>query len=264
MTGAGTNHATPVLKEGPAIILVRPQLAVNIGMCARAMANFGLHDLRIVCDAEDWPKKGAQAAASGAVYILEAARRFDTLEEAVGDLNRVLATTARERGQNKEILAPRPAMARASTEFKAGLQTGIIFGPERTGLENDDIALANGIITFPVNPAYASLNLAQAVLLTGYEWFMAHHGEVMPFVLPERSPPAPRSMVLAFYNYLEEALAASGFFRPPGKVKVMRRNLYNIFHRMQLTEQDVRTLRGVVVRLVEGKRGTASSPEDEV
>lgn len=254
MVGAGTHHAGVALKEGPAIILVRPQLAVNIGMCARAMANFGLHDLRLVCTREDWPKKGAQAAASGAVYILEAARRYDSLEAATGGLTWALATTARERGQNKEILAPRGAMARAHAEFMRGGSVGVVFGPERTGLQNDEIALCSAMCTFPVNPAYASLNLAQAVLLMGYEWFMAHHGEKLPFAVQERSPFAPRAMIMDFYAFLEDALAQSEFFRPPGKQRVMRRNLLNIFHRMALTEQDVRTLRGLVVRLVAGRR----------
>ena len=251
----------PTLGGAPVIVLVRPQLGENIGKAARAMLNFGLAELRLVAPRDGWPNPAAGPAAAGADSVLAEARLFPTLAEAVSDCAHVYATTVRKRGVTKPVLTPEAA---ARAIHQAPGRAALVFGPERSGLDTEEVALARAIVTIPVNPAFASLNLAQAVLLTGYEWFMAHYGEVMPFALPERSPPAPRAMVLAFYNYLEEALAASGFFRPPGKVKVMRRNLYNIFHRMQLTEQDVRTLRGVVVRLVEGKRGTASSPEDEV
>ncbi|WOJ89607.1 RNA methyltransferase [Methylocapsa polymorpha] len=259
MTGAGTDHTKPSLEGGPAIILVRPQLAVNIGMCARAMANFGLADFRLVLPREGWPrtgalKKGACAAAAGAVHLLEAAKLYDSVEAAVADLNFVWATTARERGQHKPILTPAEAMPESARALACGERHGVLFGPERTGLANDEVALADAIMTFPVNPAYASLNLAQAVLLTGYEWMRAATDAKAPFALVERSPAAPRDMVLSFFDYLESELDRAGFFRPPGKQPVMRRNLRNIFHRMKLTEQDVRTLRGMVVRLVEGPR----------
>jgi tRNA/rRNA methyltransferase len=244
---------------GPAVILVRPQLAVNIGMCARAMANFGLDDLRLVNPREGWPRtgalrKGAYAAAAGAVHLLEGAKLYDTLEEAIGDLNFVWATTARERGQGKRIEPPAVAMQRTAQAIASGERHGVMFGPERTGLENDEIALADALITFPVNPAYASLNLAQAVLLTGYEYFRSSLGDALPFAEADRSPPAPREMILSFFEYFEDALEENGFFKPEGKRPVMQRNLRNIFHRMQMSEQDVRTLRGALVRLVEGPR----------
>jgi len=259
MTGAGTNHTKASRGGGPAMILVRPQLAVNIGMCARAMANFGLTDLRLVSPREGWPRsgayrKGAYAAAAGAVHLLEAAALFETLEAAVSDLNFVWATTARERGQHKQILTPSEAMPDCARKIANGERHGVLFGPERTGLANDEVALADAIITFPVNPAYASLNLAQAVLLTGYEWMRAATDARAPFAMLQRSPAARREMVLSFFAYLEGELERAGFFRPEAKQKVMRRNLRNMFHRMQLTEQDVRTLRGMVVRLVEGPR----------
>jgi tRNA/rRNA methyltransferase len=253
-----------MIDGGPAIILVRPQLAVNIGMCARAMANFGLSDLRLVNPREGWPRtgalrKGAYAAAAGAVHLLEGAKLYDTLEEAVADLNFVWATTARERGQGKRILPPAVAMTEAARAFAAGDKQAVMFGPERTGLDNDEIAIADALITFPVNPAYASLNLAQAVLLTGYEWFRASQGDVLPFAEIDRSPPAPREMILSFFDYFEDELEKNGFFRPEGKRPVMQRNLRNIFHRMGMTEQDVRTLRGAIVRLVEGPRKEAKT-----
>jgi tRNA/rRNA methyltransferase len=261
MTGAGTNHTKDSRGGGPAMILVRPQLAVNIGMCARAMANFGLTDLRLVSPREGWPRSGAyrksaHAAAAGAGHLLEAAALFETVEDAVLDLNFVWATTARERGQHKQILTPAEAMPECARKIGNGEKSGVLFGPERTGLANDEVALADAIITFPVNPAYASLNLAQAVLLTGYEWVRAVTDARAPFSTVQRSPAAPREMVLSFFAYLEGELERAGFFRPAGKQPVMRRNLRNMFHRMQLTEQDVRTLRGMVVRLVEGPRAS--------
>lgn len=259
MTGAGTDRTRPCLEGGPAVVLVRPQLAVNIGMCARAMANFGLSDLRLVSPREGWPRsgvlrKGAHAAAAGAVHLLEAAKLYESIEAAVADLHFVWATTARERGQHKRVLLPAEAMPECARAMAAGERHGILFGPERTGLDNDEVASADAILTFPVNPAYASLNLAQAVLLTGYEYMRAATGAVAPFECAPRSPPAPREMILSFFGYLEGELERAGFFRPLGKQPVMRRNLRNMFHRMLLTEQDVRTLRGMIVRLVEGPR----------
>jgi tRNA/rRNA methyltransferase len=269
LVGAGTDHTKPSLEGGPAIILVRPQLAVNIGMCARAMANFGLSDLRLVSPREGWPrtgalKKGAYAAAAGAVHLLEAAKLYDSVEAAIADLNFVWATTARERGQHKRILTPAEAMPESATRIASGEKHGILYGPERTGLDNDDIAIADAVITFPVNPAYASLNLAQAVLLTGYEWMRASTLATAPFTLVERSPAAPREMVISFFEYLEDQLDRAGFFRPEGKRPVMQRNLRNIFHRMGLSEQDVRTLRGMIVRLVEGPRAEAEKHKKAV
>ncbi|ACB94965.1 RNA methyltransferase [Beijerinckia indica] len=268
MTGAGTDHSRENVAGGPAIILVRPQLAVNIGMCARAMANFGLSDLRLVAPREGWPREGrfkdeAEAAAAGAVHLLASAKLYATLPEAVADLNFIWATTARERGQCKRVATPAQAMPENAARLALGERQGILFGPERTGLANDDIALADAILTFPVNPAYASLNLAQAVLLTGYEWFQAAHNAEAPFQLADYSPPAPREMILSFFDYLEGELDRSGFFRPAGKAPVMRRNLRNIFHRMHLSEQDVRTLRGMVVRLVEGPRALVTRRADD-
>ena len=140
-----------------------------------------------------------------------------------------------------------------------GSPAGILFGRERSGLTNDQVTLADAAVTFPLNPGFTSLNLAQAVLLTGYEWNRAATGETLPFQAPDHSPRANRDMVLSFFDYLEGELDKNGFFRPPGKAPVMRRNLRNIFHRMEMTEQDVRTLRGALVRLVEGPRKEAKT-----
>ncbi len=259
MVGAGTDRTKPLLHGGPAVILVRPQLAVNIGMCARAMANFGLDDLRLVNPREGWPRSDeyrdvAYSAAAGATDLLDGARVFPSVEAAVADLNFVYAATARERGQMKAVLAPSAAMNAAAAA--GGEKRGVLFGPERTGLDNDEVAIADAIVTFPSNPAYASLNLAQAVLICAYEWFKAAHGDAPPpSTIPRAvSPPAQREMLLAFFDYFEMKLDENGFFRPAAKKPGMRRNLRNIFHRMELTQQDVRTLWGAVVRLVEGPR----------
>lgn len=266
MTGAGTNRTKPPLAHGPAIVLVRPQLAVNIGMCARAMANFGLADLRLVAPREGWPRTGqrrdeAYAAAAGAGHLLDGARLFQTLPEAIGDLQSVYATTARERGQQKRVLTPSAAMAESASRIAAGERHGILFGPERTGMDNDEIALADAVLTFPVNPAYGSLNLAQAVLLVAYEWFRHSAGDAPPFEAPQRSPPANRDSLIVFFENLEAKLEERGFFRPVSKAPVMRRNLRNIFHRRELTEQDLRTLWGAMVRLVEGPRDKGDARE---
>ena len=259
MVGAGTDRTKAGPSGGPAIILVRPQLAVNIGMCARAMANFGLDDLRLVNPKQGWPREDqyrevAISAAAGAVELLDTARVFDSVDAAVADLTYVYAATARERGQMKAVLPPTAAMGAVAAV--PAEPRGILFGPERTGLDNDEVAIADAIVTFPTSPAYASLNLAQAVLLCGYEWFKAAHGDAPPPSTVPRpvSPPAQREMLLAFFDYLEERLDEAGFFRPVTKKPGMRRNLRNIFHRMELTQQDVRTLWGAVVRLVEGPR----------
>ncbi len=264
MVGAGTDRTKDGEEGGPAIILVRPQLAVNIGTAARAMANFGLSDLRLVAPKSGWPpedeyKTTAEAAASGATGLLERARVYPTLQDAVADLNFLWATTARERGQGKRILLPETAMAEtAAAQEGRGERHGIIFGPERTGLDNDEIAVADGIVTFPVSAAYGSLNLAQAVLLVGYEWRRASSMLAPPFVQTERWPRASRQQVLSFFDYLENELTKAGYFKPDDKQPVMRRNLRNILHRLDMSEQDVRTLRGAVVRLVEGPRQPGS------
>lgn len=261
MASAGTDKTAEKAIGGPAVVLVRPQLAVNIGMAARAMANFGLSDMRLVAPREISGaralKKGASQAASGAVYILEGARFFDTVDEAIADLNCVWATTARERGQDKRVLLPEAAMGEMAARIGAGEKHGIMFGPERTGLENHEIALANALISFPVNPAYASLNLAQAVLLSGYEWQRAQ-GATLPFENVAYSPAAPREMISSLFEFLEDALQERGYYRPLPKAPVMKRNMRNMFHRMNMTEQDVRTLRGALVRLIEGRRSGAA------
>ncbi len=221
------------------------------------MANFGLSDLRLVKPRDGWPTagglpKGAHQAASGAVHILQGAKLYPDTRAAIADLNFVFATTARNRGQMKRVFTPAEMMPDAARRIASRQAVGILFGRERTGLENEDISLADAILTFPVNPQFASLNLAQAVLLTGYEWFRAAHGDVTPFS-PELPTPAEREMVVSLFDYLEDELDAGGFF-PPDKREIMARNLRDILHRLAMTEQDCRTLRGAVHALAEGRK----------
>ena len=237
----------------PVIVLVRPQMAENIGMCARAMGNFGLTELRLVAPREGWPhrtrqKKGAWQAASGATGILERAALFGSVTEAVADLEFIYATTARERGQAKPVMGAETATA--SMAGAGERRTGVLFGPERTGLDNDEVSLADALITFPVDPTFASVNLAQSVLLVAYEWFKVARAGPAATAIRLETPPARRESVLSFFAFVEAELEKAGYFNVPEKRDVMARNLRNIFHRIGLTEQDVRTLRGVLGLLV--------------
>jgi tRNA/rRNA methyltransferase len=236
----------------PVIILVEPQLAENIGMVARAMANFGLSDLRLVAPRNGWPKKGAHSAASGATHVLEGAGLYPDVREAVADLNFVFATTARERGQMKRVFGPDEAMRDAKGRVAAGQGVGILFGRERTGLENDEVALADAIVTFPVNPKFSSLNLAQAVLLMAYEWHKLSTGGALPFGQGREAAPASRASLAAFLDFVEGELDRVDYF-PMGKRPGMTRNMRDIFHRMELSEQDVRTLWGAIRAIAEGR-----------
>ncbi|WP_336488209.1 RNA methyltransferase [Methylobacterium nigriterrae] len=235
----------------PAIILVEPQLAENIGMTARAMANFGLSELRLVNPKNGWPKKGVREAASGATHVLDAARIYASVPDAIADLHHVLATTARERGQMKRVLAPDAAMAEIAG--RGGQRVGVMFGRERVGLTNDEVSLADAIVTFPVSPDFPSLNLAQGVLLVAYEWRRAAGRAVLPFSGEMLSPPATREALLSLFASLEDTLARAGFY-PPEKREIMARNMRDMLHRMAMTEQDVRTMRGAL-RALTGRAG---------
>jgi len=237
----------------PAIILVRPQLGENIGAAARAMLNFGLTEMRIVKPRGGWPSKAARAMASGADVVLDRARVFATVDEAIGDLARVLATSARPRGMVKRVITPAMAAKQARKAEAAGEKLGILFGPERTGLTNDEVAMADAAIAIPANPSYASFNLAQAVLLLSYEWFRAGPMPKSPAsAKAERAAAAParREDILHLFRHLEDELDRCGFLKPPEKRPRMVRNIRNVFTRAHLTDQEVRTLRGVIVGLV--------------
>jgi tRNA/rRNA methyltransferase len=258
MPGAGTDKTKSApLVAGPIVILVEPQLGENIGAAARAMANFGLSRLRLVKPRDGWPSLEARRVAVGADAVLDDAGLFDTLEAAIADCVFVLATTARAHDQAKPVISPEAAARAMAPLVAAGDNVAILFGRERIGLEGDEVALADRIVTFPVNPAFASLNLAQAIVLMAYEWFKLAGGGALPFAMPQKSEPAPKEQLLAFFADLERELDAIEYFRPLDKRPTMVINLRNIFARMQPTQQDIQTLHGIVLAIAQGRKGPA-------
>ena len=238
----------PVPTE-PAIILVAPQLSENVGTAARAMANFGLSDLRLVNPREEWPSDKARSAASGADHVIDATRVFATLAEAVADLSFVYATTARSREVAKAVVGPHEAAAAVRGRIAAGNAVGILFGRERTGLNNEEVSLADEILTLPVNPAFSSLNIAQAVLIVAYEWRLSGmEGAALPFSA-EIAAQAPRDQLIGMFEHLEAALDDAGFFRPSEKRPHITLAIRAMLQRAGLTEQEVRTLRGMIAAL---------------
>jgi tRNA/rRNA methyltransferase len=256
----------PVAGEGetPSIILMEPQLADNIGMVARACANFGLDDLRLVSPRDGWPNEKARIAASGANYIIDDARAFGTLEESIADLNWIAATTARQRDLRKPVLTPEQAIAEMRTRIGRGERCGVLFGRERNGLETNEVANADALIMIPVNSRFASLNLAQAVLLTGYEWMRGDDGRSLGRVTTYEKPlaeglymgrdrAATKEELIGFFEHLERELEANGFFNPAHRRTVVSQNLRTLLTRLNATEQEIRTLRGIVATLSQGK-----------
>ncbi|HBA43206.1 MAG TPA: rRNA methyltransferase [Alphaproteobacteria bacterium] len=238
----------------PVVILVKPQLGQNIGTAARAMANFGLRELRLVAPRDGWPNPEAVSAASGADWVLEGARVFERVEDALADLHYVLATTARVREMVKPMVTAEHAAVQMHARAGQGQRCGVLFGPERTGLDNDAVALAQAVLRIPVHPDFTSINLAQSVLLIGYEWF--RHADDTPDSMLETglAMPAEGADLLRFFEHLEGELDRSGFLRPPEKRPSMVRALRNIFQRVALTDQDVRTLRGVISSLTTARQ----------
>ncbi|HET7889041.1 MAG TPA: TrmJ/YjtD family RNA methyltransferase [Bradyrhizobium sp.] len=255
---SGTDRTKPSLDlAGPVVILVEPQLGENIGMAARAMGNFALDRLRIVNPRDGWPNVAAQRAAAGADHIINGVELFDTVEAAVADCTLLFATTARAHDQAKPVVGPEAAASEMVGQIKTGGTVGILFGRERWGLTNEEVGLANRIMTFPVNPGFASLNLAQAVLLVGYEWFKLSTANRLPFAATERSEPASQHQMQAFFDNLVRELDKVEFLRPAEKRDTMLVNLRNIFTRMEPTKQDMHTLHGVVMAIAEGRKGPA-------
>jgi tRNA/rRNA methyltransferase len=235
---------------GPAIVLVEPQLGENIGMVARAMANFGLAELRLVNPRDGWPSEKARAAASRADHVIDAVRVFDDLPSAIADLNFVFATTARERDGFKAVRGPVEAGRMLRAGEAAGRRTGILFGRERFGLSNEEVGLADEIVTFPVDPTFASLNIAQAVLLMSYEWRksgLADETETN-FSTPDM-PPATKAQLQGLFDHLESALETRGYFRPPAKKPKMVENLRSVLTRAGFAEPELKVLRGIVASL---------------
>ncbi|WP_223814321.1 RNA methyltransferase [Roseicitreum antarcticum] len=243
---------TPDAPQTPLVVLVRPQMGENIGAAARAMLNFGQDTMRLVAPRDGWPNPKAVAMASGASPVLDRAGVFDDLPTALRDCDYVFATTARGRGLAKPILTPEHAMAQARALIGAGKKVAVLFGPERAGLENDDVARANAIITVPVNPAFYSLNLAQCVLLMAYE-FQRQTTDTPPEVMAFAGTDFANGLELEkLGDHLEERLDTAGFFFPPDKAPHMKLNLRNMLSRWRMTRADVQTLHGVLRKLVRG------------
>ena len=258
MPGAGTDRTKDWAETaGPVVVLVEPQLAENIGAAARAMANFGLGRLRLVAPRPAWPNAKARMMAAGADRVLDAAALYPSLEAAIADCSFVLAATARAHDQAKPVVDAAEAAALTAPRIAAGETVAVVFGRERNGLENAEVALADRILTLPVNPAFASLNLAQAVVIVAYEWFKLKSGGTLPFTMPQKSAPAGKAQLLAFFAALERELERVEFFRPPDKRETMQINLRNIFSRMQPSQQDIQTLYGVIMAIAEGRKGPA-------
>jgi tRNA/rRNA methyltransferase len=248
---SGTDKSKTGVLGGPAVILVEPQLGENIGMVARAMLNCGLNDLRLVNPRDSWPNSMAEKAASGAGKVLAGARLYESTGAAIAGLQRVYAASARTRGIVKPIVTPRQAAAELRAAAAEGNANGLLFGPERAGLLNEDLAVADAVIAVPLNPAFASLNLAQAVFIVGYEWFQAATDVPPRQLLFTGSRTATKEELINFFERLEQALDATNFFRPPEKRPSMVMNLRDIFARADLSEQEIRTLHGVLSALID-------------
>lgn len=252
MAGTDSTRGT-VSAVGPRIVLIEPQMAENIGACARAMLNCGLGDMALVRPRDVWPNAKAVAMSSGATAVLDQARLFDDTASAVADLHKVYATTARPRDLTKRVITPRQAGVEMRQAAAAGERIGVLFGPERSGMTNDDLVLAETIIMVPLNPSYSSLNLAQAVLLLAYEWFQAGDDTPEEALVFNGTEPATKGEMGGLLDRVEAELATAGFFRNDDIRPSISRNLRNMFYRLGLSEQEVRTLHGVLSSLISGR-----------
>ncbi|MBR7158468.1 MAG: RNA methyltransferase [Alphaproteobacteria bacterium] len=234
----------------PVFIMVRTQMAENIGVAARAMMNCGVSELRLVAPREDCLSPAAVSMAAGAGEILKNAKVFPSLAEAVADLNFVYATSARPRDMVYEVFDGEGAAAKLCSQLDAGLKCGVLFGPERTGLLNDELTFADAVIEIPLNPANTSLNVAQAVLLVGYEYFKHSHKNTTETLHMPASRVATKEEIFTLFQHLEAELDKAGYFRIPEKRPRMLRNLRNIFTRSHLSLQEVNTLHGIINELV--------------
>ncbi|MEM8950832.1 MAG: RNA methyltransferase [Pseudomonadota bacterium] len=255
MEGEGYK-AAPIegLEPAPAVILVGTQLGENIGTTARAMLNFGLYDLRLVRPKCGWPSIKALKACSGATEVLNAARLFDSVEEASADLRLVLATTARPRDLPKPVVTAAEAGQRLRQSMSSGQAAGVLFGPERTGLSNDDLIYADAVLTVPLNPGYSSLNLAQAVLLIAYEWFQAGGPDHPTSSTVSERRPATKGELSGLLDHMTEELDRTDFFRTPERRQSMLKTIKVVIQRAGLREPDVHLLRGMIKALARGNR----------
>jgi TrmH family RNA methyltransferase len=249
MTGRDGGADLAPLGNAPVVILVRPQLADNIGAVARAMANGGLFELRLVAPRDGWPQPGAWRMASGADRILDAASVHPTLPDALADLQRVFATCPRPRHIIKPVLTARGAAAELRSVCGRGMRAGLLFGPERAGLDNDDMAAADALIRYPLNPAFMSLNLAQAVMVMAYEWWTADDATPPRRLMTNETRIASKGELDNFLDHLTARLDQTRFLANPAKRDGMLRNLRHFFQRGEVTEQELRTLHGVITEL---------------
>lgn len=257
MTGRDGGAPLAPVGNAPVVVLVRPQLADNIGACARAMANGGLFDLRLVAPRDGWPQGKAWRMASGADRILDAATLHATLPEAIADLHRVLATCPRPRHMIKPVLTARGAATELRAIRARGLRAGILFGPERAGLDSDDMAHADALVRYPLNPGFMSLNLAQAVMVMAYEWWIADDATEPRALMTNETRVATKAELDNFLGHLVRELDACGFLRNLPKRPGMVRNIRHLFERGEVTEQELRTLHGIVTELAAGPRKRA-------
>ncbi len=253
MTGRDGGAALEPIPGSPVVILVRPQLADNIGAAARAMANGGLFHMRLVAPRDGWPQERAWRTASGADRILDAATVFPDVAAATADLHRVFATCPRPRHIVKPVLTARGAAAELRAVAARDLRAGVLFGPERAGLDNDDMAAADTLVRYPLNPGFMSLNLAQAVLVVAYEWWMAEDTTPPRALMTNETRIARKGELDNFLDHLVRELDASGFLRNKAKRPGMVRNIRHFFERGEVTEQELRTLHGVVTELAHGR-----------
>jgi TrmH family RNA methyltransferase len=254
MTGKDGGADLHPVGDSPVVILVRPQLADNIGAAARAMANGGLYRLRLVAPRDGWPQPSAWRNASGAQRLLDEATLHETVAGAVADLHHVFATCPRPRHIVKPVYTARGAAIELREICDRGLRCGLLFGPERAGLDNDDMAQADALIRYPINPDFNSVNLAQAVMIMAYEWWQSADGTPPRALMTNESPVAVKSSLENFLVHLVDQLDACGFLRNQAKRPGMVRNLRHLFQRGEVTEQELRTLHGVVTELAIGRR----------
>ena len=254
MTGREGGADLAPIENSPVVVLVRPQLADNIGACARAMANGGLFHLRLVAPRDGWPQHKAWRNSSGAHRILDEAQVFDSVAEAVADLHRVFATCPRPRHIIKPVLTARGAAVELRAIGARALRAGVLFGPERAGLDNDDMAHADALVRYPLNPAFLSLNLAQAVMVVAYEWWLVDDGTSPRALMTNETRVATKAELENFLTHLVDQLDACGFLRNLPKRPGMVRNIRHLFERGEVTEQELRTLHGVVTELAIGRR----------
>ncbi|WP_417318945.1 RNA methyltransferase [Emcibacter sp.] len=252
MAGTDSTQAPILHDNGPAIILVGAQLGENIGKVVRAMYNFGLTDLRLVAPRDGWPNEAAWPAAAGADVVLENAKVYATTADAIQDLHHVYATTARMRDMVKPIITPRKCAEVMRDRVDQGLKVGLLFGPEKAGLRNEDVAPCDAIVSVPLNPAFASLNLAQAVVVLAYEWFQAGDQTPESYTPTLETTPATGEEMQQLFDHLEGELMEAGYLRHEKRRPTMVRNLRNMLTRAQFTQEEVRTLRGVIRSLATG------------